>query len=365
MRFALLAMLVIVSLSACSSRNEDKLLHRQPWGAPFTTQLAEEYRQFQVVDARKVSADSYFAEKGRYTNQGRVLEPERLEYWDLGQYRDELVSARSRLVMAFAYDARALVPQPAAVAQANFDCWVDAAHAGNEPKVRECRNRFEDAMMEIEAVLGPLDGRPRPVDGLNGPRNFREPPPPPPAPAPAPRAPAFVPSDDAIRNGAVTPDFIIYFAFDSASIDQQGLNQLDEVVKTVQDAEQINIRLIGHTDTAGPGSYNDSLSMRRAQAVKSVMVNSGVEANRINILAKGENELAKQTPDETPERLNRRAEIFIANPESLTRTGTDSSNAVKAPAASPKQPASPPPAVRDERPYSDEIIPNFSGTFGD
>ena len=67
----------------------------------------------------------------------------------------------------------------------------------------------------------------------------------------------------------------------------------------------------GHTDSSGGAAYNDRLSQRRADAVKSALVAAGVAESSVTTVAKGESEPAEARPDGTREPLNRRAEVQI------------------------------------------------------
>ena len=54
---------------------------------------------------------------------------------------------------------------------------------------------------------------------------------------------------------------------------------------------QVEVVLVtGHTDRIGTDAYNQKLSQRRADAVKSYLVAQGVENNRIETAAKGESD---------------------------------------------------------------------------
>lgn len=301
-------LIMLLSITACQSRNEDKLDNLQPWGSDFSTSLSKEYRGF-VVEKSKGdwgwfdSDQEYFAKKGRYTTQGKVFEPERLEYWDIsGNAASELRDARTALMMAFAKDSRALAPQASAVAQANFDCWVEAAEEGNDGRIDQCRSAFYGAMSDIQAKLQ-ANAAPKPemaapfVDPDKQPTMKAE------------RAPKMP------MAGQGAPEYILYFAFDSSKIDSDAMTQLGELLNDARLADLVTIRLVGHTDTSGSPQYNVSLSERRASAVKSVLVNNGVDNGKVAVKAMGESEPAVQTGDGVKERLNRRVEIFIVNPE--------------------------------------------------
>ena len=71
--------------------------------------------------------------------------------------------------------------------------------------------------------------------------------------------------------------------------------------------------IFGHTDTKGTIKYNINLSIKRAEAVKEILLSLGITAKNVSVLGKGENQLAVDTPDNTKHPANRRAEIKILN----------------------------------------------------
>ena len=71
--------------------------------------------------------------------------------------------------------------------------------------------------------------------------------------------------------------------------------------------------IFGHTDTKGTIKYNMSLSIKRAEAVKEILLSLGITAKNVSVLGKGENQLAVDTPDNKKHPTNRRVEIKILN----------------------------------------------------
>jgi outer membrane protein OmpA-like peptidoglycan-associated protein len=68
---------------------------------------------------------------------------------------------------------------------------------------------------------------------------------------------------------------------------------------------------VGHADTTESPAYNDALSMRRAERVRSELEKLGVAAASITVLGRGERQLLVPTPDERHEPRNRRVEIEV------------------------------------------------------
>ncbi|MBL8485795.1 MAG: OmpA family protein [Rhodocyclaceae bacterium] len=71
------------------------------------------------------------------------------------------------------------------------------------------------------------------------------------------------------------------------------------------------ISVVGHTDRVGRVEDNDALSKRRADAVKSQLVEAGLDPARIDTAGRGEREPLVSTADEVAEPRNRRAEISV------------------------------------------------------
>ena len=71
------------------------------------------------------------------------------------------------------------------------------------------------------------------------------------------------------------------------------------------------ITITGHADRAGPDSYNQQLSTRRAEAVKNELVSLGIPGSEIGVQAQGESDPLVETSDGVAEPQNRRVEIVL------------------------------------------------------
>jgi OOP family OmpA-OmpF porin len=100
------------------------------------------------------------------------------------------------------------------------------------------------------------------------------------------------------------------FEFNKAIIKPASFNSLDELSDVLK---KTNWKLIlsGHTDNKGSKDYNLKLSTARAEAVKTYLINKGIEAEKIT--AKGFGESMPIAPNDTEENraINRRVEFFI------------------------------------------------------
>lgn len=89
------------------------------------------------------------------------------------------------------------------------------------------------------------------------------------------------------------------------------LGELERIAQVMVQYPDTRITVSGHTDSVGDERYNQDLSERRAEAVKVLLVDRGVGADRIRTVGYGEN--MPVAGNDTPEgrRMNRRVEIRI------------------------------------------------------
>ncbi|MDB5861039.1 MAG: hypothetical protein JWQ76_4728 [Ramlibacter sp.] len=130
------------------------------------------------------------------------------------------------------------------------------------------------------------------------------PPPPPVAapPAPAPQPPAAT---------KVTYAADAFFDFDKAVLKPEGKAKLDDLVGKIQGINLEVIIAVGHTDSVGTDTYNQKLSVRRAESVKAYLVSKGIEKNRVYTEGKGEKQPVADNKTAEGRAKNRRVEIEV------------------------------------------------------
>jgi outer membrane protein OmpA-like peptidoglycan-associated protein len=85
-----------------------------------------------------------------------------------------------------------------------------------------------------------------------------------------------------IDNKIVLPD-AIYFEFGKASIKEESLGILDQVVSILLKNDNYQmLKVEGHTDNIGSQAYNQNLSEKRSAAVRLYLINKGVKASKIS-----------------------------------------------------------------------------------
>ncbi|MBD3679102.1 MAG: OmpA family protein [Rhodobacteraceae bacterium] len=103
----------------------------------------------------------------------------------------------------------------------------------------------------------------------------------------------------------------ILFAFDSASVRPDLQDDLRALSRNLQRYPDTTVDVIGHTDNVGSAAYNQDLSARRAGAVASVLINSGVAPYRVRSYGRGESQPIASNLSDSGRAQNRRVEIII------------------------------------------------------
>jgi outer membrane protein OmpA-like peptidoglycan-associated protein len=103
----------------------------------------------------------------------------------------------------------------------------------------------------------------------------------------------------------------IYFDYDKATLRPESIEELERVVRFLQENPTLRVEISGHTDSDGSEMYNLRLSQARAQAVVDYLVSRGISPSRL--IAKGYGESRPVAPNDTPEnkQKNRRTELKI------------------------------------------------------
>ena len=79
----------------------------------------------------------------------------------------------------------------------------------------------------------------------------------------------------------------LLFDFDKSEIKSAGFQELDDVIVVLNKNPELKIELQGHTDNKGSKLYNDKLSLRRANAVKTYLEEKGIPSDSLTTKAFG------------------------------------------------------------------------------
>ncbi len=138
--------------------------------------------------------------------------------------------------------------------------------------------------------------------------------------APAPVAPSVAPAAPEVRPAPVAPPASVskvkygadaLFDFDKSVLKPEGRAKLDDLIAKIRGLDLEVIVAVGHTDAVGSNAYNQSLSVRRANAVKAYLVSKGIEASRVYAEGKGETQPVANNKTSAGRAQNRRVEIEV------------------------------------------------------
>ena len=104
----------------------------------------------------------------------------------------------------------------------------------------------------------------------------------------------------------------VTFDTDSSVVKPGLYSEIDRIANILIKYPQTVIQVEGHTDSTGTESYNLELSARRAEAVKNLLVQRGVDLSRILTIAFGESAPIASNETDYGRAQNRRVEIKVA-----------------------------------------------------
>jgi outer membrane protein OmpA-like peptidoglycan-associated protein len=105
--------------------------------------------------------------------------------------------------------------------------------------------------------------------------------------------------------------FLLFFERDSTDLTMESKALISKVLGTIRDRAPVDVSVVGHTDTVGEDEYNNSLSLKRARAVASILLGNKVDPSVLDITSHGKNNPLVPTGDQVPEPRNRRVEITV------------------------------------------------------
>jgi outer membrane protein OmpA-like peptidoglycan-associated protein len=103
----------------------------------------------------------------------------------------------------------------------------------------------------------------------------------------------------------------VLFDTGRAELSSGGARNLDGLVQFLTEHPDRHIEIDGYTDSVGTDSYNQDLSQRRADAVKSTLIARGIDPSRIVTQGFGKAFPVASNADSAGRQLNRRVEVVI------------------------------------------------------
>ncbi|MCE2893837.1 MAG: PorP/SprF family type IX secretion system membrane protein [Flammeovirgaceae bacterium] len=101
------------------------------------------------------------------------------------------------------------------------------------------------------------------------------------------------------------------FKFNSADLDNDSEDFLNELSKTLETDPRLQIKIIGHTDNVGSHKFNEHLSLKRAEIVQKFLTTRGLSQSRVTAEGKGMSQPLTENETEKGRAANRRVEILL------------------------------------------------------
>lgn len=104
----------------------------------------------------------------------------------------------------------------------------------------------------------------------------------------------------------------VFFDKNSAKVKSAMYPEIERIAKVMNQYPDTTIRVEGYTDSSGSEDLNMNLSRKRAESVKNLLVQNGVDAHRMETEGFGESNPRYDNNTEDGRKLNRRVEIKIS-----------------------------------------------------
>ncbi|WP_420427184.1 OmpA family protein [Algiphilus sp.] len=105
----------------------------------------------------------------------------------------------------------------------------------------------------------------------------------------------------------------VHFELDSAQLKPGARSILRDVADSLKGEPNMRVEIAGHTDSQGSAAYNLNLSQRRASAVKTFLINQGIDPTRMDANGYGESRPVASNETAAGRQENRRVEFKVLN----------------------------------------------------
>ncbi len=105
--------------------------------------------------------------------------------------------------------------------------------------------------------------------------------------------------------------FVLYFREGSTQLIDESNALIPELFQELRRRPGVDVQIVGHTDTVGNPDSNDTLSVKRAEQVRAMLVGMGMDGSIVRATGRGEREPLEPTGDEVASVFNRRVEVLV------------------------------------------------------
>ncbi len=292
----LLLIMAGLSLISCSTSYKELSKIQGNKELNFQNYLHYEYKNKAIFEAEKMhdwNSAKLYSEKALLSMKIENIYPEKISYWNLPKEKIKDINIAHKNLMTIYDDAKISDPYNLAKAIVSLDCWGEQQEENWQIwDINKCKEDFLKSMHLIYENLQKNKNKKTLSTNKKESSN--------------------VDATIVTKNKNDKLMQIVYFDFDKSNLSNVSKDKIKLFLK--KNLENINEFLVlGHTDTKGSKNYNLSLSIKRAEVVKKILIANGVDETKIKIMGMGEEFLAILTPDDTEQPINRRVEIKKTN----------------------------------------------------
>ena len=114
----------------------------------------------------------------------------------------------------------------------------------------------------------------------------------------------------------------VLFAFDKYDLKPEARERLAKISGILLAYPGLKLEVEGHTDSIGSDEYNDALSEKRADSVRSYLISSGVSPDSIRAVGLGKADPVADNSTAEGRQMNRRVDIIVSGDAIGTQIGT-------------------------------------------
>ena len=288
---------VVLVLSSCSASYKTLSNIEISEGNNFQEYLLYEYSEkakFEAEEMHDWNSAKLYSEKALKSIENDKIYPEKISYWKLPKDKIKQIKIAHDSLISIYDKAKVIDPYNLARAISSLDCWSEQQEENWQTwDINNCKDIFLSSMHDIYTQISEENEAVETDKTISENKSIDE-------------------TTIVTKNEEDQIMQIVYFDFDKINLSDVSLKTIESFLS--KNKNKINKYLIfGHTDTKGTKKYNLSLSVKRAEFVRDILIQYGVRNEQIDIFGNGEDFLAVNTPDDTKHPANRRVEIKKSN----------------------------------------------------
>jgi len=105
--------------------------------------------------------------------------------------------------------------------------------------------------------------------------------------------------------------FMLYFNKGTTDLVSKSRSTMAAILDAIKRRRAVNISISGHTDSSGSVQLNEGLARRRAQVISELLIQQGVDPERLAVSSHGKGNQLVPTADGVAEPRNRRVEVIV------------------------------------------------------